>query len=190
MSNVVHKTNMTVHLSVNTPDYSEDDYLINPAGLVTLQSGDVPSKYWKLNVGGDDVEEMTQAEKDVVDAADLPAYKEDSYEQIHDHKNNLIEQGFVYQTMVFSLGPEDRETWMGMKQGIDAGLISLPEAVGTLDNDEYIIADASDFAGFYATALGTVKVRKEAAQQARKAVFDAANQSAVDTIVSDYLVTT
>ena len=64
MANVLHRTNLWYLESVNTPDYSTDDWIINP-DLSILEG--VPKRYWK--VVGDNVLEMDQSEKDVVDLA-------------------------------------------------------------------------------------------------------------------------
>ena len=53
--------------SINTPDYPVADWLINPD--VSAVST-VARKYWK--VSGSSVVEMSQAEKDVVDAIVAP----------------------------------------------------------------------------------------------------------------------
>lgn len=68
MSDVVNKTTLQYLKSVNTPDYPTEDWLINP-DLSALSA--VPQMYWK--VSGELVLEMTQAEKDVVDAANAPS---------------------------------------------------------------------------------------------------------------------
>jgi len=66
MSSVIHRTTLDYLTSVNTPEYPETDWIINPdVSAVT----DVPRKYWKLD--GDRVIEMTQSEKDAVDAQEL-----------------------------------------------------------------------------------------------------------------------
>ncbi len=67
MADVVSKTNPQAGVlsSVNTPDYPPEDWFINPV----LPPG--PSKYWKNDNGT--LAEMTQPEKDVVDAAEAAA---------------------------------------------------------------------------------------------------------------------
>ena len=75
MSDTVHKTNVTHHLSVNTADYPTDDYIINPdlTGLYVAATGvyTVALKYWK--VSGESVLEMTAGEKTAVDDAEAAA---------------------------------------------------------------------------------------------------------------------
>lgn len=56
MSNVLHKITKVYLKSVNTPDFSTDEYLINPI----LPECD--KKFWIIE--GDTIREMTQVEKD------------------------------------------------------------------------------------------------------------------------------
>lgn len=76
MADVIHRTDRDASgallqlYSVNTPDYSVVNWIINP-DLSAL--GSVPKYYWKTV--GDTVVEMTQGEKDVVDASRLSAAK-------------------------------------------------------------------------------------------------------------------
>lgn len=64
MSDVVNRTTGQYLKSVNTPDYPEADWIINP-DLSALAG--VPGRYWKIS--GDRVLEMTRAERDAVDSA-------------------------------------------------------------------------------------------------------------------------
>lgn len=68
MANVLNRATKEYRLSVNTPEYNSTDWIINPD--VSALAG-VPTKYW--NISGDTVTEMTQAEKDAVDAAEQSA---------------------------------------------------------------------------------------------------------------------
>ena len=67
MARAIHRTIYNYLRSVHTPDFDPADWLINPD--LSGVSG-VPEKYWK--VSGDSVVEMSQAEKDAVDAANAP----------------------------------------------------------------------------------------------------------------------
>ena len=69
MATVVYKADPSIFsISVNEPDFSQVDWLWDPDGFFTLHPS-VPSKYWKLNGGATDIEEMTAGEKTVVDDA-------------------------------------------------------------------------------------------------------------------------
>jgi hypothetical protein len=61
MANVINKTTLQLLYSVNTPDYPTTEWIINPV-LPACEA-----IYWKIV--GDTVQEMTQPEKDAVDAA-------------------------------------------------------------------------------------------------------------------------
>lgn len=71
MANVLNRTSLEYLPSVNTPDYPEAAWIRNP-DLTAVAN--CPKKHWKIV--GDDVVEMTQAEKDAVDAAQLPGIKQ------------------------------------------------------------------------------------------------------------------
>jgi hypothetical protein len=63
MADVLHRTTKELRFSVNTPDYSEEEWIVNP-DLSALT--EVPVEYWKID--SDSVSEMTQEEKDAWDA--------------------------------------------------------------------------------------------------------------------------
>ena len=69
MANVIHRTTLEQKFSVSTPNFPPGLWIINP-NLSSVNG--VPKKYWKIS--GDNVLEMTQAEKDVVDAAEQTAF--------------------------------------------------------------------------------------------------------------------
>lgn len=74
MADVLHRTTKQLLLSVNTPDFAVEDWIINPEldGLYVRPSTfTVPAKYWKIT--GDVVTEMNAGEKAAVDGAEAPA---------------------------------------------------------------------------------------------------------------------
>ncbi len=70
MAHVLHRTTGELRESVNTPDYSPAEWLINPDLAAVTK---VPRKFWK--VVGDAVEVMTANEQAEVFAAELLAAK-------------------------------------------------------------------------------------------------------------------
>jgi hypothetical protein len=184
MATAVHKTNMTIHRSVNTPDYPTEDYLINPASLSSLE-GTVPSKYWKVNAGGDDLEEMTQGEKDAVDndPDNLTALKAQRYEEITERSEELAtENGFTYASKTFAMDRDAREKWIGLAVAHSLGILSFPQVVGTQDHDQYSISDAADFVTFFGAGLAAYKAIKEPGSDLKKSIHDATTKVAVDAI--------
>lgn len=64
MATVVNRKTGEILYSVNTPDFPEADFIINPE-LSAVK--DVPAQYLKIE--GDQVKEITAAEKAAIDAA-------------------------------------------------------------------------------------------------------------------------
>jgi len=85
MSNVFHRIKKDYLKSVNTPDFPEDIWIINP-DLSAVEN--VPRKYWKIT--GNTVSEMSQPEKDTVDASLLPAAKNLKHQQINGRSVQLV----------------------------------------------------------------------------------------------------
>ena len=71
MGLVINKNTFAVLKSVNTPDYSETDWLVDP-DLSSVEG--VDQKYWK--VAGGQVVEMNSGEKAIVNTATSQAYIE------------------------------------------------------------------------------------------------------------------
>jgi hypothetical protein len=79
--------------SINTPDYSTDDWLINPD--LSGVSG-VDCWYWKVTgtPPGGAVEEMTSGEKDVVDATRLANAKATRKPELADEGDSYVEERY------------------------------------------------------------------------------------------------
>jgi len=67
MANVLHRHTHEYRRSVNTPEYDMVDWVINP-DLAAVQR--VDPRYWFIEPD-DQIREMTQAEKDAKDSADI-----------------------------------------------------------------------------------------------------------------------
>jgi len=70
MANALNRNTLEHKRSVHSPDFDPTDWIINPNLLAVTG---VPKKYWRIS--GDTVSEMTQVEKDAVDAGLLAAAK-------------------------------------------------------------------------------------------------------------------
>ena len=80
MGVAIHRTTVQIHRSVETSDYSEEEFILIEKGrdnshYQKLVESKVPHKYWK--VVDDHLEEMGPEEKAEVDAAELAACKND-----------------------------------------------------------------------------------------------------------------
>ena len=72
MATVINRATGEIRFSVHTPDYSDEDFGINLAGIQAAMN--VPAHYRVID--GDAVREATAGEKDVVDQQRLPQLKE------------------------------------------------------------------------------------------------------------------
>lgn len=127
MANVLHKTTLQYKRSVNTPEYLDGSWLINPDTTIIAT---VPSKYWK--VVGESLLEMTSGEKSTIDGLNLPTVKAAAKAVIARIIKQVIEENFPAekQRTLFHLMQEARADgltnraayllplWTWMKQGI------------------------------------------------------------------------
>ena len=72
MATVINRETGEIQFSVHTPDYPDEDFGINLAGIQAAMN--VPVHYRVID--GDTVREATAGEKDVVDLQRLPQLKE------------------------------------------------------------------------------------------------------------------
>lgn len=95
MATVINRTTAQLLFSVNTPDFPTTDWLINPD--LTAVMG-VPHEYWK--VSGDTVVEMSQSEKDEVDAVLIVSEKKAKIDAYYYEATRIVED--VYAASVMS----------------------------------------------------------------------------------------
>lgn len=72
MATVINRETGEIRFSVHTPDYSDEDFGINLAGIQAAMN--VPAHYRVID--GDAIREATAGERDVVDQQRLPQLKE------------------------------------------------------------------------------------------------------------------
>lgn len=184
MAAFIHRTTLEFHTTGSTPNHPVEDWIRNPD--LSAVSG-VPQKYRK--VSGDDVLEMTQAEKDAVDAAELPAYKVAKADAIDARTAELIAIGFTYDTdKQFSLSMPAQANWNGLANMLALNLLVEPDdfpiEANTIDNeDTYLITDIADATAFFSTAAATKKAHLDSGTALKKSVSAAADHAALDAVV-------
>lgn len=183
MSSALHRTTLKLVTSVNTPDYPTGTWVINPDMSPVAA---VPTKYWKLT--GDALSEMSQAEKDVVDAADFPAYKQAKNAAIDQRTVELINQGFLYSSKVFSLSSSAQSYWNGLGNLAANGLLTEPDdfpmTVNTLDDtDTHDIVNIANAIGLFAAAAATIKGHLASGTALKTQVRAATTVAEVDAVV-------
>ncbi len=180
---VANRTTMpvVVFMVSDTGAYPPAAWLIDPdlSGL-----GGVPQKYW-IVVGGAIVE-MTQPEKDAVDAADLAQAKADKVDELNGNTQQLIEDnGCEYPTAsgnIFALDEPSRLYWNELDLGA-AGL-AYPVVVVTKDGfTEVSLADAAAVHAFFMVGCVVIRDWEDSAQPFFLLVVAATTVAQVEAIV-------
>lgn len=127
MANVLHKVTFTYKRSVNTPEYMDGAWLINPDPTIIAT---VPKQYWKIV--DEELLEMNSGEKVIVDDLILPTIKIAKKVEIARTIKQVLEDNFPpeKQRTLFHLMQEAKANgltnrlaylaplWTWMKQGI------------------------------------------------------------------------
>ena len=102
MANVINRVTLEQKQSVNTPDYPTQDWIVNPD--YSSVNG-VPKKYWKIN--GDAIVEMSQPEKDAVEAALAPTAEQQAALVIDNAKKfaKKAEDDFIAENLILGITP-------------------------------------------------------------------------------------
>jgi len=109
MANVLNKTTLQYLRSVDTAKYLDGEWIINPdLSQVKL----LPKKYWKID--GNNVVAMNQSEKDSKDASILPQLKTAKENAIDKRSRELLDQGFLYKGLYYSLSESAQQNWTAM----------------------------------------------------------------------------
>lgn len=180
MANVLHRIIFKYLPSVNTPDYPEGTWVVNP-DMSPVEG--VPTKYWKLT--GDVLSVMDQAEKDAVDDALLPAYKQAKMDQIDTRTGELILEGFEYPVssgVVFSLSPESQCSLNSANSNRDD--LTYPIEWDSRDNlSTIVLADAPELHDFAVAGTNTVVKHRKSGHVLKQSVIAAVDAAGVDAVV-------
>lgn len=184
MATVLNRTTKVLLTSVNTPDFDVVDWIINP-NLAAVAG--VPVIYWKI--AGDNVSEMSQPEKDAVDAADLPAYKQEVIAAIDAETERRIALGFEYPASsgnLFSLSKNAQINILGVKTFYTD--FTYPYSIRTIDDVEvYNLVDEADALAFVGAAFVTKETWIGTGRAVKANVVDAVDATAVDAAAATYL---
>ena len=136
----------------------------------------VDKKYWYVNLD-DTVREMTQAEKDVVNADDLLDLKRSLVLSIDGEVERRIGEGFEYASKTFSLSGNAQIKWSGLYSARTS--LDYPLVVCNIDDtDTYSIADAAEVATIYELIVDRVRTLLDQATTAKTNIM-------ADTVVAD-----
>ena len=186
MTTALHKDTLYFEDNVNGARAYElsqsSDWIIDP----DLSAVDgVEKKYWKIV--DENVSEMNQSEKDAVDAELLEPMKLNKINQIDRRTNELISQGFVFDSTHFSLSPAAQFNWNSIKVAVDGGILTesdFPYSISTYDDGEYDLA-WSDINAFSTQVLGTVAYHLGTGRALKQSVKVATTEAELNAIVDN-----
>jgi hypothetical protein len=175
---VVHKTTREVRYGVPDNQYDTNTWVHNP-NQDLINSG-----YWK--VVGDVITNMSQAEKDQLDADNLAAAKTAKCVIIDKRTDQLIALGFTYAGKIFSLSANGQARLMGTNQIRNASNLVYPIKWNTLDDtDVLLLNNAIDVLNFYLTAASTYRAHVDSGTALKDQVRAATTVVAVQAITDN-----
>jgi hypothetical protein len=183
MSEVLHRTKLEHITSVELGRYSITAWIHDP----DLSAVDgVPKEYWK--VVGDTVSEMSQAEKDVVDASGLDANKVLRRKQVNARTDQLVDAGFPFDdgsgVKVYSMSLHAQSRAEGVFQLQSNPAFTWPVDWPTTDDTHYSsFADWAEFEPFYLTMAYYLRIAIASAKPLREAINAATTQAELDAVV-------
>ena len=127
MANVLHRITKTWIESVNTPDYSVAEWIINP-DLAAVEH--LESRYWKIV--GDSVLPMSSAESEAVDRQEpflgmnLAESKALARLHVNNHRDAVMRGGWTYDGIRYDSDPQARQNMSGTMTLISTGYILPP----------------------------------------------------------------
>jgi hypothetical protein len=137
MANVLHRQSKLYLESVNTPDYMDGNWVINP----DLSAVDgVDSQYWIIDEN-DVIREMTQVEKDEAYIEDAKNTKK---EEINQYREVRLVGGFVFMGHIFDSDTRARQNISGMAAAIANGIMIPSNFVWRAKDNTYVSMDADD----------------------------------------------
>ncbi len=192
MGDVLHRTSKAFLKSVNTPDYDSGTYAINPAGTAGLESGGVPTKYWKLTGShpSETASEMNAAEKAAVDDDPpvLAALKVVRLAEIDAVTQDIIDEGFLHDSKIFGLAAVDISNFVQWREKVRQGTDTYAKLWVLLDGTSYSIASRATFLQIYQTHVEALEAAYTGGLTLRSDIADAVDDAAVDAVVDSRTV--
>jgi hypothetical protein len=111
---------------------------------------------------------------------DLDEHKLKKNKEIDTRTTELILQGFVYDSVLFSTSETAQRNWMALDQFKDD--LTYPFAVSTKADGEYLVTDAIVAHNFVLTALGTIEYHYGTGRALKQQVNACVDQASVEAI--------
>jgi len=178
MANVLNRITKEYRVSVNTPDYSESEWVINP-NLSAVK--DLPVSHWIID--GDEVRPPNEAESAIIDAEVLSLQKQVALAEV-DNKTAMLlqspimlgEDGFV------DMASDTYKSIQDIVMGVKYGIIELPQSIPLIDGGTFTIEDETKLMQVIGVIFGRRRAIAEAGNALRNRIRDAVSLDALSTI--------
>jgi hypothetical protein len=124
---------------------------------------------------------MIEASK-APDLSNLSKLKEHRYNQIDGKTSLLIQQGFTYDNMSFSLSLPAQTNWHAIKN--QPSEFTFPVTISTADNNTYDLAQSS-VSAFWQEGKQTLKGHIDSGRALKKQIFDATTIEQVNSVIDN-----
>ena len=176
--------------SVKRYGYSQLSYDPDTELLVDVEDGEVlphgVEKYY-VKVVSEKFVEMTQGEKDLVDAARLPEIKRLKFLEVDARTEEIIAQGFEFPPssgVKISMSVEQQSRIMGMYTLRNDPNLIYPISWNSLDDTtELTLSNASEVEAFYLTGVGTLRAILDSGTAVKDQIRLCTTKACVDAIV-------
>jgi hypothetical protein len=181
MNYAINRTTKVYVVGADPADYDPVVWLVT-TNVSAIQN--ISQEYWKIT--GDVLGEMTQAEKDVVDATNLPASKTIRFNQVDQRTGELIAQGYTFSGKVFSLSENAQTNILALYTTKDHTALIYPISYSTINDTEgFSVVDAATVEQMYLTALGTKRSRLDSGTALKDQIRAAATKAVLDAIIDN-----
>jgi len=99
--------------------------------------------------------------------------------------SELIDEGFTYDSVQFSLSELAQINWIGLKISEQNAILTYPFDVSTKDDGEYSLPDAQAIQDFFATGVGVKIGHIQSGRALKVSVKNAVDEAAVDAVIDN-----
>lgn len=179
MANVLNRTTKQYLLSVNTPDYPETEWIINP-DLSGVK--DLPVSHWIID--GDSVRPPNEEEAPAINAGVLEEQKMARLAEIDGRTAFLLQQPIEIEPGAFvDMTSDTYKTLQDIVVGVSFGVLSLPQSIPLTDGGSYTIELNSDLAKMMGIIIGRRRSIAETANRLRNTIKDATSLELLEAII-------
>lgn len=164
-------------------DWMRENYADNYSGS---SEGDMLNLYFESEPDDGDKTSIDSFYQAITENDSLDTYKALKYEEIDNRTDDIVSNGYVYQTKNFSLSSNAQINILALDNSRNDPVMIYPIKYNTInDMDSYDVVDADDLHAMYLTALATKKSIVDSGTVIKNQVRSCATRAEVDAIIDN-----